>query len=81
MVSHEAGGDLYPELMESLGHFPLMHFWGPLANIKSTDWIVDSAVHMAGKFQPRFSAICICNTSTTPRKSSVPTVSRHRQQL
>ena len=26
------------------GHFPLMHFWGPLANIKSTDWIVDSAV-------------------------------------
>jgi predicted AlkP superfamily pyrophosphatase or phosphodiesterase len=34
-----------------------MHFWGPLANIKSTDWIVDSAVVGAKKFRPRFSYI------------------------
>ncbi|MEZ6143911.1 MAG: alkaline phosphatase family protein [Planctomycetaceae bacterium] len=54
---HTKPENLYPELMDSLGHFPLMHFWGPLANIKSTDWIVDSAVQMAKKFQPRFSAI------------------------
>ncbi|MCA9073919.1 MAG: alkaline phosphatase family protein [Planctomycetaceae bacterium] len=57
MWCHTKPEDLYPELMESLGHFPLMHFWGPLANIKSTDWIVDSAVVMAQKFQPRFSAL------------------------
>jgi predicted AlkP superfamily pyrophosphatase or phosphodiesterase len=34
-----------------------MHFWGPLANIKSTDWIVDSAVLGAKKYRPRFSYI------------------------
>lgn len=49
--------ELYGELRDTLGHFPLMHFWGPLANIKSTDWIVNSAVVGAKKFQPRFSYI------------------------
>lgn len=33
---------LYGELRDELGHFPLKHFWGPLANIKSTQWIVSS---------------------------------------
>jgi len=49
--------ELYGELRDALGHFPLMHFWGPLANIKSTDWIVNSAVHCVGKLRPRFSYI------------------------
>lgn len=45
---------LYGELRDALGHFPLMHFWGPLANIKSSDWIGLSAEHTAAKFKPRF---------------------------
>lgn len=49
--------ELYGQLRDALGHFPLMHFWGPLANIKSTDWIVDSAVIGARLHQPRFSYI------------------------
>ncbi len=28
--------ELYGELRDALGHFPLQHFWGPMANIKST---------------------------------------------
>ncbi|MGE3314672.1 MAG: alkaline phosphatase family protein [Planctomycetaceae bacterium] len=51
--------EFYGELRDQLGHFPLMHFWGPLANIKSTDWIVDSAVVGAKKFRPRFTYIYI----------------------
>ncbi len=43
---------LYGELLEDLGHFPLQHFWGPASNIKSTAWIVDSAVHAAQQFRP-----------------------------
>jgi hypothetical protein len=43
---------LYGELLAQLGHFPLQHFWGPLANIQSTAWIVASAVHAARAFQP-----------------------------
>ncbi|HYO26167.1 MAG TPA: nucleotide pyrophosphatase/phosphodiesterase family protein [Lacipirellulaceae bacterium] len=43
---------LYGELVAELGHFPLQHFWGPIANIKSTAWIVASAVRAASRFQP-----------------------------
>ena len=49
--------ELYGQLRDAIGHFPLMNFWGPLANIKSTAWIVDSAVVGAQQFQPRFSYI------------------------
>lgn len=46
--------EYYGELRDKLGHFPLKHFWGPLANIQSTDWIVESAVLAARDFRPRF---------------------------
>ncbi len=46
--------ELYGTLRDTLGHFPLHHFWGPLANIKSTAWIGDSAVWAAREYQPRF---------------------------
>ena len=49
--------ELYGELRDSLGHFPLMNFWGPMANIASSDWIINSAVIAAEKFQPRFTYI------------------------
>ena len=37
---------LYGELRDGLGHFPLKHFWGPLANIESSRWIVSSLLHL-----------------------------------
>ena len=43
---------LYGELVDELGHFPLQHFWGPIANIKSTAWIVSSAIRAAERFRP-----------------------------
>ena len=43
---------LYGELVAELGHFPLQHFWGPMANIKSTAWIVSSAIRAAERFRP-----------------------------
>ena len=46
--------ELYGELRDALGHFQLQHFWGPMANIKSTAWIVDSAIHAAERFHPNF---------------------------
>ncbi len=45
---------LYGELRDALGHFPLQHFWGPIANIKSTAWIVESAVFLAQREPPNF---------------------------
>lgn len=49
--------ELYGALRDALGHFPLQHFWGPLANIRSTDWIVDSADYAAKQYRPRFQYI------------------------
>ncbi|HEX4131791.1 MAG TPA: nucleotide pyrophosphatase/phosphodiesterase family protein [Pirellulales bacterium] len=46
--------ELYGTLRDRFGHFPLMNFWGPLAGIKSTAWIVDSAVYAAGEYRPNF---------------------------
>ncbi len=38
---------LYQEMLAELGHFPLQHYWGPLANIESTRWIVEAALWLA----------------------------------
>jgi hypothetical protein len=45
---------LYGELRDAYGHFPLHHFWGPLANISSTAWIAKTAAHAAQHFHPDF---------------------------
>lgn len=37
-------GDLRDVLQEKLGQFPLFQFWGPGANIKSTQWIADASM-------------------------------------
>ncbi|MEX0702517.1 MAG: nucleotide pyrophosphatase/phosphodiesterase family protein [Planctomycetales bacterium] len=49
--------ELYGELRDALGHFPLMNFWGPLSSIKSSAWIIDSAVFAAERHRPRFTYI------------------------
>lgn len=45
---------LYGDLRDEFGHFPLKHFWGPLAGIPSTSWIVSSAVWTAERHRPNF---------------------------
>lgn len=59
---------LYGELRDTLGHFPLMHFWGPMTNVKSSQWIADSAVIAAEKFQPRFSYIYLTHLDYAAQK-------------
>lgn len=46
--------NLYEELLPQLDHFPLQHFWGPLANIFSSQWIADSAIEAAKRYRPDF---------------------------
>jgi predicted AlkP superfamily pyrophosphatase or phosphodiesterase len=45
---------LYGDLRDELGHFPLQNFWGPLANVTASSWIADSAVIAARRYRPRF---------------------------
>ena len=35
--------ELYQELLDEIGHFPLQHYWGPMAGIESTQWILRAA--------------------------------------
>jgi len=46
--------ELYGELRDRLGHFPLQHFWGPMAGIQSSRWIVESALVAAERWRPDF---------------------------
>jgi predicted AlkP superfamily pyrophosphatase or phosphodiesterase len=46
--------ELYGQLRDALGHFPLMNYWGPMAGIQSSAWIADSAVIAARQWQPDF---------------------------
>jgi len=46
--------ELYGQLRDELGHFPLKHFWGPIANVHSSRWIAESAVFAARQWQPDF---------------------------
>ena len=50
---------IYQELLDELGHFPLQHYWGPLANIESTRWILDAAGRLARKHAPNYHWIYI----------------------
>ena len=59
---------LYAELLETQGHFPLQHFWGPFANIKSTEWIVTSAIAAAERFRPNFFYVYLAHLDYAAQK-------------
>jgi predicted AlkP superfamily pyrophosphatase or phosphodiesterase len=49
--------DLRDELQKALGQFPLFKFWGPGADITSTQWIADAAVYTDKKYNPTLTLI------------------------
>lgn len=53
--SHPAG--LRDILQEKLGQFPLFQFWGPGANIKSTEWIADASMITDDLYNPTLTLI------------------------
>ncbi len=61
--------EYYGPLKDSLGHFPLQHFWGPLANIKSTAWIASSAVMAMKDHRPDFCYIYLPHLDYAAQKT------------
>lgn len=53
--SHPA--DLRDELQQALGQFPLFKFWGPGADITSTQWIADATLFTDKKYDPTLTLI------------------------
>ncbi len=50
---------LRKSLQEKFGQFPLFHFWGPMASIKSTHWIVDATIEVDQSHQPTLTLVYI----------------------
>lgn len=49
---YSAPSNLRDELTQRLGPFPLFRFWGPAADITSTQWIVDATLHVRQTRRP-----------------------------
>ncbi len=49
--------DLRDHLQRELGQFPLFQFWGPGANIRSSQWIADASVITDKKYDPTLTLI------------------------
>ncbi|MHC4091253.1 MAG: alkaline phosphatase family protein, partial [Planctomycetota bacterium] len=45
---------LYQQLLDELGHFPIQHYWGPMAGIESTQWILRAAQWLIERHRPNF---------------------------
>jgi predicted AlkP superfamily pyrophosphatase or phosphodiesterase len=48
---------LRDELQAKLGEFPLFRFWGPGADVRSTDWIAAAAMHTYERERPELTLI------------------------
>lgn len=65
--SHPAG--LRDQLQKQLGQFPLFQFWGPGANIKSTQWIADASMLTDDLYNPTLSLIYLPHLDYCLQKS------------
>jgi predicted AlkP superfamily pyrophosphatase or phosphodiesterase len=50
-------GSIRPDIKQDLGEFPFPSFWGPLAGIKSSQWITESAKWIEQRHQPTLNLI------------------------
>ncbi len=60
---------LYQELLTPLGHFPLQHYWGPLASIQSTRWILEGVLWLAQHRAPRLQYVYLPHLDYASQKS------------
>ena len=49
--------ELRDELQAAIGEFPLFRFWGPAADMTSTNWIGHSTQHVFGTYRPTLTLV------------------------
>jgi predicted AlkP superfamily pyrophosphatase or phosphodiesterase len=54
---HTHPPELRDQLQATLGQFPLFRFWGPAADITSSRWIADSALHTLEHHRPTLTLV------------------------
>lgn len=76
--SHPA--ELRDYLQDKLGQFPLFHFWGPGADIKSSQWIADAAILTDQQNDPTLSLIYLPHLDYCQQKFG-PNLSKIKKEL
>ena len=64
---------LRDELQQRFGQFPLFNFWGPGANIASSDWIAKAAMYVDDKYDPTLSLVYLPHLDYCQQKSGPDT--------
>lgn len=52
MDIYSSPADLRDSLQKQHGNFPLFNFWGPTADIKSSQWITDASIDILRQYDP-----------------------------
>lgn len=70
-------------LQQRFGSFPLFHFWGPAADVRSTRWIADAALHVHEHLSPTLSLVYLPHLDYPLQKFGPghPEVTRHVAEL
>ncbi|MFO7897488.1 MAG: alkaline phosphatase family protein, partial [Planctomycetota bacterium] len=59
---------LYESLAQQLGHFPLDRYWGPLAGIESSQWILHAALRTLARYRPDLSLVYVPHLDYTGQR-------------
>lgn len=83
---YASSDELRFELTEKLGQFPLFNFWGPTANMVSSKWIAQSAIHIDITRRPTLNLVYIphldyCLQKFGPNSSEVKEELREIDEL
>ncbi|OMP81091.1 alkaline phosphatase family protein [[Flexibacter] sp. ATCC 35208] len=74
---------LRDHLQKELGTFPLFQFWGPGANIKSTQWIADASVMTDDMYDPTLTLIYLPHLDYCLQKfgQDLPRISKELREV
>ena len=63
----------YEDLVQKTGEFNLMHYWGPMASIKSSDWIMGAATQVLRQDRPDLLLVYIPHLDYSSQKFGIGT--------
>lgn len=74
---------LRDELQQALGQFPLFQFWGPGADITSTQWIADATLYTDKKYNPTLTLVYLPHLDYCLQKygPDLSQISGHLQEI
>ncbi len=75
--THPAG--LRDVLQRDLGRFPLFHFWGPRADVTSTDWIARAAMTIETQHEPTLHTIYLPHLDYALQRHGPDTREAHQE--